>query len=120
MKKRIVAIGIGLCLIAVLYYWVDPSHTAWMPKCIFHQLTGLQCPACGVQRAFYALLHGHWMQALHYNLFLVVSMPYFVAVAYTTFSQSTWAVKLKPFVQHRYSILTYVFLFMMWWIVRNI
>ena len=69
---------------AALYYAVDPSHSAWLPQCPFHALTGWECPACGGQRALHALLHGRLGEAVQFNLFLVVSVPYFLAVAWTS------------------------------------
>ena len=35
--------------------------------CIFHKLTGLECPLCGMTRAFYAISHGHFAQAINFN-----------------------------------------------------
>jgi Protein of unknown function (DUF2752) len=37
--------------------------------CIFHKMTGLECPLCGMTRAFYAISHGHFAQAIHFNAF---------------------------------------------------
>jgi len=39
------------------------------PTCPFHQLTGLWCPACGLTRGTYQLLHGHVATASSYNVF---------------------------------------------------
>jgi Protein of unknown function (DUF2752) len=35
--------------------------------CLFHWLTGLQCPLCGMTHAMLALARGDWRAALHYN-----------------------------------------------------
>lgn len=44
-------------------------------ECYFRTHLGLYCPGCGGTRAFFALLHGHFLQSLKYNpitlLFLV-------------------------------------------------
>ncbi|HZX56742.1 MAG TPA: DUF2752 domain-containing protein, partial [Ilumatobacteraceae bacterium] len=42
------------------------------PTFPFHQMTGLWCPACGLTRGTYQLLHGHVAAALSYNLFTPV------------------------------------------------
>ena len=31
----------------VILFAADPEQTAWLPRCPFHALTGLDCPACG-------------------------------------------------------------------------
>lgn len=61
-------IGLGLCAYAWL---IDPGNGAGYVNCQFHQLTGLLCPGCGGQRALYALVHGHWGEALRSNAFAV-------------------------------------------------
>lgn len=35
--------------------------------CPFHALTGLYCPGCGGTRAFYAFIHGHFIQSFCLN-----------------------------------------------------
>ena len=52
----------------------DPQHSAWLPKCLFHEATGLFCPGCGNTRALHALLHGHILMSLRYNLLLIPAM----------------------------------------------
>ncbi len=103
---------------AVVYYFADP-HSVWMPKCLFRMLTGFDCPACGSQRAFHALVHGRVGEALGYNPFLVVSMPYLGLVAWTTFDSSRCARRQRRRVQHPAVIRLYAVLFVLWWIFRN-
>lgn len=58
-----------------LYFFVDPTLSKWMPKCVFHAITGWECPGCGSQRMIHALLHADLRQAWHYNPFLLCLMP---------------------------------------------
>jgi len=39
------------------------------PTCVFHELTGLWCPGCGLTRGTYALLHGDLPAAVSLNVF---------------------------------------------------
>lgn len=55
-------------------YFADPSKTMLVP-CVFHLATGLDCPGCGMTRAFHALLHLQLLRALRYNLFCIVAAP---------------------------------------------
>jgi hypothetical protein len=35
--------------------------------CLWRRVTSLPCPSCGMTRAFVALAHGHWDQAVAFN-----------------------------------------------------
>ncbi|MGD1087261.1 MAG: DUF2752 domain-containing protein [Verrucomicrobiota bacterium] len=65
----VTAIGAG----AVVFFF-NPSTHGFYPACLFHQLTGLNCPGCGATRATYQLLHGHLLRALHDNALFVLSL----------------------------------------------
>jgi Protein of unknown function (DUF2752) len=62
-----------LCGLAVVFFF-NPSTHGFYPVCLFHQLTGLNCPGCGGTRALYALLHGHWRLALKDNALFILSL----------------------------------------------
>jgi hypothetical protein len=57
---------------AVLFFF-NPGTHGFYPVCLFHKLTGWNCPGCGGTRAAYQLLHGHLLPALRDNaLFILV------------------------------------------------
>ena len=68
--------GVLIIVCIILYFIFDPNQQAWMPKCPLRLLTGWNCPACGLQRAWDALLHGRFVEALTYNYFIVIFFPY--------------------------------------------
>jgi len=70
------ALGIGVTGAAV-YFVFDPTRVPIFPPCLFHQLTGLDCPGCGAQRALHQLLHGNLIAAIHLNAMFVLSLPLF-------------------------------------------
>src|SRR5438105_383257 len=72
-------IGSVVAAAAAVLFWFEPSRYPLYPVCIFHQVTGLLCPGCGSLRAMHQLLHGHLLAALHYNSFLVLSLPLLAA-----------------------------------------
>lgn len=57
--------------LAVLFFF-NPTTYHFYPVCLFHQVTGLNCPGCGMTRAMYALLHGDFLTALRDNAFLLL------------------------------------------------
>lgn len=52
-----------------------PNGLAWLPGCVFHDITGLHCPGCGMTRAAHAGLHGHVGDAFRYNPVGMVLLP---------------------------------------------
>jgi hypothetical protein len=67
--------GSGLVALVLVLFWFDPSRYGFYPTCLFHQTTGLLCPACGSLRAIHQLLNGHLDAAFHFNPVLVLSLP---------------------------------------------
>ncbi|MGH8107544.1 MAG: DUF2752 domain-containing protein [Arenimonas sp.] len=43
--------------------------------CMFHKLTGLYCPGCGLTRAMHALVHFDLLRAIRMNAFFMLSSP---------------------------------------------
>lgn len=46
---------------------IESGRVVLSPPCAFHQLFGLECPMCGMTRAFSALSHGRLLLAWGYN-----------------------------------------------------
>lgn len=65
-------------IIITLYYFYNEANSAWSMQCTFHQVTGLQCPGCGGQRALHHLLHGNLITSLRYNALFVIFIPFFI------------------------------------------
>jgi hypothetical protein len=64
-------VGTGLLVL----FFVDPATTSVYPTCMFHSLTGLDCPFCGTTRALHQLLHGNLALAVRLNPLAIVSLP---------------------------------------------
>jgi hypothetical protein len=73
------AAGVGSA--AVLFFF-DPSRHGFYPLCMFHRLTGWDCPGCGGLRATHQLLHGHLGEALRLNALVVLAVPVLMALAW--------------------------------------
>lgn len=66
--------GLVAALLAALLYHGGPD-ASWLPGCLFHRLTGMSCPGCGMTRATHAALHGDWLQAFRFNPVGVIAFP---------------------------------------------
>lgn len=113
-----VAFGAVAIIVLIVYSFVDPEKSVWMPKCPFHLLTGYDCPACGNGRALYHLLHGEFLEAVRFNPFLCVSMPYLIVLVLSPFFPK-WLDPLGRLARSRGVVLTYVVLICIWWVFRN-
>ena len=60
---------------AAVLYRFPPQENSFYPRCPFFALTNHLCPGCGTTRALAALLHGHFVTALHYNAAFVFLLP---------------------------------------------
>jgi hypothetical protein len=73
MTKRklyqFVAISVIVGTVWVLYNVVRPFGTGTPDLCIFKNITGLPCPACGSTHAVLKLLQLDWLGAFLYNPF---------------------------------------------------
>lgn len=118
-KPTTLLLVVGLFLLIILYYNVNPATSVLMPKCIFKMLTGYDCPSCGVQRVVHLVMHGEFTAAFLLNPFLFVAVPYLLAVIYVQLSRDRFAVKIRPYVCHHIVIYTYIALYFLWWVVRN-
>ncbi len=110
----------GVVAAGLMLYFIEPNNSPWLPKCIFKLATGLDCPACGTQRAIHSLMHGEWRAAWGYNAFLFLSLPYVVAVMFATFARCKTADKVKRFAMSRTAVNIYLYLTIAWWILRNL
>ncbi|MES4888376.1 DUF2752 domain-containing protein [Streptomyces sp. NPDC096012] len=62
-------------------YGTDPHRPGqFLPRCPFHLVTGLLCPACGGTRMVYDLMHGHLAQAWLDNRALLLAAPFALAL----------------------------------------
>jgi drug/metabolite transporter (DMT)-like permease len=82
MRKPLQDVVLFGAIIAVgaVFFFVNPATTAFYPKCLFHEMTGLYCPGCGSTRALYCLLHGEFREALCDNALVVLALPLLGAI----------------------------------------
>lgn len=74
LSKAGIALGLGLA------YALFVRFTGWGIPCVFHLLTGLHCPGCGISRMFLALLRLDFAAAARYNLLVLCLLPCFLAL----------------------------------------
>lgn len=103
----------------VLYFFVDPAASRWMPKCFFRELTGWSCPGCGFQRAIHALLHGRVAEAWGYNPFIFIIIPMAVALGVIEWRRESLP-RLYALVYRPVTFVVIIFIIAGWTVARNI
>jgi hypothetical protein len=73
----VIMLGAAVIGAGAVVFFFNPSTHGFYPICLFHQITGLNCPGCGGTRSFYALLHGNLPLALKDNALFVLLIPAF-------------------------------------------
>lgn len=120
-RHSLLYIGAVVVVVLILLYAFDPSQQVLAPKCIVRSLTGLSCPGCGFQRAMHALLHGHPVEAVRFNPFLLLCLPYLAGLATAQWvlrepRRSRWMKVLGG----KGCVYFYLVAYFAWGIVRNL
>ena len=120
VSRRVLTVAgiIAVAALTAVYYMLPPDSGVY-PRCMFRQLTGLDCPGCGSQRAIHALLHGHVAEAWDYNAMLLVGLPLvaLIAAAYTV--RRRWPA-LHRLLNSQALILLILSTIIGWTVIRNI
>ena len=88
-------------------------------KCLLKALTGYDCPFCGAQRAFNALIHGDISSFYHYNPYLVIISPYLILIFLSISGIIPKGSRLQGFLYNRWTILVAGLITISWWVLRN-
>lgn len=119
-STTLVAVTAILLAVVAVYYVIDPEKSLFMPKCQFYLLTGYKCPLCGMQRFLHHLLHGEVLEAVRYNYFLALCLPYaaLCALAYKVRIVRS----ALPFCSLKISKAKWFALALccLWWVLRNV
>lgn len=73
LRRLSLMILLGIPLLVVL---MPPGLPENLPSlCLVRNLTGMECPGCGISRAFWAVCHGEPAKAYGFNRAIVVAFP---------------------------------------------
>lgn len=73
-SKKIILISI---LLAITYLYLNKRFSFYIP-CLFHKITHLYCPGCGITRMILSILKLNFYQAFRYNPLLFIMMPFII------------------------------------------
>jgi len=105
----------GAC---ALLFFFNPAQHSFYPFCVFHRITGWDCPGCGGLRAVHQLLHGNLLTAFRLNPLVVAAAPVVVALGLWRWLRGpARPVSHRTTVRWMWVVLAVVVTF---WILRNL
>ena len=118
LRNRWIWISLGI-IVLVVYFIFDPSEYIWMPQCVFHRVTGLQCMGCGSQRMVHSLLHGHIREAIQANALIFFSLPFILFLIFVEFNRTRYP-NLYKNIHSKGVIIGATAVLIIWLLLRNI
>lgn len=116
--KNLFFVATILFAVAIVYYLLCVNFPEFMLKCIFHELTGLKCPGCGITRMIVSFMKFDFIKGLKYNYFLGFTLPVIVfVVVYCCYLYVNDKKSSNLFTVFCW---VYVILLIIWAVVRNL
>lgn len=109
-----------ILLITGYYFFLNPYEQEYFfISCPFYKITGFQCSGCGSQRAFHEILHLNFEEAFLQNALVLIAIPYFSLIFFTSFFQEKFA-KLRQLLIGKKTIIILFFIVILFGIFRNL
>ena len=118
--RRVLLTYLGLIIIFIAYYFINKTTGFYIP-CIFHEITGLDCPGCGITRCLFHLINLRIADAFKANPLVFIYLPFIVAYfiyqsyLYVYQKKDKILVKIPNYVMYILLVITIIY-----GIVRNI
>ena len=118
-RKNVITMAVLLISASIFVYFINPEKTQFS-TCISLSVFHVYCPACGMTRAAYYIMHLNFIQAFYYNQFLVITLPFFVYIYVADAVNTFFDKKIIPLFKFNKK-LAYVIIavFVLYGILRN-
>lgn len=116
--KNLFFVAAALFAVAVGYYLLYIYFPVVIFRCVFHEITGLNCPGCGITRMIYSFFKLKFVEGIQYNIFLGVTFPFiFYVIGYECYLYLGGKKSNKAF---NVICCVYVVMLVLWGFVRNL
>lgn len=118
IRKRKLLITLGVVLLAGVVYYFLVTLTSFRIPCVFHLVTGLKCPGCGVSTMFVEASHLNVAASFAANSFIFATFPFLIFELVWAMIRS-WRGTTNPRA-NEILLWIYVGLLIIWGVLRNI
>ena len=122
MKSRLARLAriSAVILLVGCAYSLFFSLTGWGIPCLFHLVTGLNCPGCGVSRMLLSMMRLDFAAAFRYNAVLFCMLPALAALALIWVVSYLRTGTYRPGRVLQITELTMAGILVVWGVVRNL
>ena len=106
MHKKLLQTGLAGVVI-LIYYFMLVHFNLGVP-CLFHKITGLLCPGCGITRMILAIMRLDFKSAYQYNQVIFVSSPFIIYLCIRLYI--SWLISRPYILSLVEKVLVYVFI----------
>ena len=78
-KKKVIYYSIILIVVSLVYYFLNHKYNIEIP-CLFHKITNLYCPGCGITRMIFSIIELDFYQAFRYNPLLFILLVCYLII----------------------------------------
>lgn len=72
-----IKITIVIIISTIIFLFLNKQFSFYIP-CIFHKITNLWCPGCGITRMIISIINLNFYQAFRYNPLAFILLPFFI------------------------------------------
>ena len=120
MSRKTKAVLLILSLVTIFVFFLILANYNIRIPCIFKELTGFNCPACGSTRATVALFRLNFKEMIHYNLLYPLEIIYILQVGIIMFINYIKKGKLEYTANTLVIDIIFLIILIIWGIVRNV
>lgn len=120
-RKEKISFFLIIAMLIYLFIYDPSAKNNLYPPCLIHHFTGYYCSGCGITRATHELLHLHFLQAMRFNILIVILAPALLYNAYQFLkSKYTGKTQTKSVVFKIWFVVPLILISILFMILRNL
>ena len=97
-----------ICCFVLLGTLLMPPEGLGIRLCLFYQVSGLDCPGCGMTRGISHLWRGHFLRSVHLHFFAPIVFLFLVVQASSLFIPNPYKTKILYWIDRHDRVFRYL------------